>query len=282
MAKTKTKNKKAAQPKVKTDSGTVSGTDLAPAPAPETGADVVVETVSEAAPDTPAASEPERQAMLWCRDMRFPRNMELLPKRVRMSLRTGSYEQKEADAALRLIRKGDVVLELGAGIGFMSTLISTQTRAREVHSFEANPGLLDYIHEVHRLNRAKKAHLHHAVLGDKDGTTTFYCREDILSSSLDPEDGGADATPAQVPMRDANKVIAEIKPTVLVCDIEGAEADLLPKLDLSGLRALLIELHPQWIGSAGIKSIFQLLHDQGLVYFPKMSFSKVAVFRSDW
>lgn len=236
----------------------------------------------ETQPQDQAETAPKRQPMLWCRDMRFPRKMELLPKKVRFSLRSGAYERDEANAALKLIRKGDVVLELGAGIGFMSTLISTQTRAREVHSFEANPGLIDYIHEVHRLNRAKKAHLHHAVLGDKDGTTTFYCREDILSSSLDPEDGGIETTPAEVPVRDANAVIAEINPTVLVCDIEGAEADLLPKLNLSGLRALLIELHPQWIGSKGIKDIFQLLHDQGLVYFPKMSYSKVAVFRSDW
>lgn len=221
-------------------------------------------------------------AVLRCRNMKFPRDMNLLPKKIRMSLRADAYENHEANAALRLIRKGDVVLELGGGIGFMSTLISTQTRAREVHSFEANPGLIDYIREVHKLNRASKAQVHHAVLGDTDGMTTFYCRQDILSSSLDPEDGGTDTTPVQVPVRDANKAIAEIKPTILVCDIEGAEADLLPKLDLSGLRAVLIELHPQWIGSTGIKSIFKLLHDQGLVYFPKMSYSKVAVFRSDW
>ena len=229
-----------------------------------------------------AETRPGRRPVLRCRGMRFPRDVELLPKKVRTLLRTDGYEQYEANAALKLIRKGDVVLELGAGIGFMSTLISTQTRAREIHSFEANPGLLDYIRDVHALNRAKKAHLHHAVLGDTDGTATFYCREDIRSSSLDPSDGGTDTTPTEVPMRDANKVIAEIKPSVLVCDIEGAEADLLPKLDLSGLRAVLIELHPQWIGSHGIKSIFQLMHDQGLVYFPKMSHAKVAVFRSDW
>lgn len=231
---------------------------------------------------TPSDDQPKRKRMHWCRDMRFPGDIIPLPAQVRRSLRRGHYEHGEAEAALKLIRKGDVVLELGGGIGFMSTLISTKTRAQVVHSFEANPGLIDYIREVHRLNRAKKAHLHHAVLGDRDGMATFYCREDILSSSLDPTDGGTDTTPKQVPMRDANAVFAEIKPTVLVCDIEGAEVDLLPKLNLSGLRALLIELHPQWIGSKGIKDIFQLLHEQGLVFFPKFSSGKVAVFRSNW
>ena len=86
----------------------------------------------------------------------------------------------------------------------------------------------------------------------------------------------------EVPALDMNAVIADLKPSVLICDIEGAEADLLPQMDLSGLRAVLIETHPQWIGKEGIRRLFACLDAAGLVFYPRWSHGKVAVFRSDW
>ena len=52
---------------------------------------------------------------------------------------------------MRVARAGDTVLELGGGIGYMSTLLAVKTRARVV-SFEANPALIDYIRSVHAAN----------------------------------------------------------------------------------------------------------------------------------
>ncbi|MEX5597016.1 FkbM family methyltransferase [Pseudophaeobacter sp. C1-32P7] len=228
---------------------------------------------------TAAATDP----VLTCLDMKFPLDKAVLPPRVRKLLRTGAYEAKEAVAAKKLIRAGDVVMELGGGIGFMSTLVATQTPAQSVHSFEANPQLLPYIHRVHALNGVQNAKVTHAVLSDSDGTAPFYVRPNFLASSLTPmAEDGPDVQQVEVPMRDMNRVMAELKPSVLICDIEGAEAELLPKMDLSSLRAVLIETHPQWIGKAGIRKVFQCLDAAGLVFFPRWSHGKVAVFRSDW
>lgn len=218
-----------------------------------------------------------------CLGMRFPLDRELLPKRVRISLRNESYEGKESWAAVRLVKPEDVVLELGAGIGFMSTLVATKTRAAEVHCFEANPRLIPYIEAVHAANGVTNAHIHHALLGAKPGRRAFYQRASILDSSLDPLPEDDDTVEkVQVPVQDGAKALARIRPSVLICDIEGAEADLLPQLDLSGLRAVLIELHPQWIGKEGIARVFEAMSRAGLVFFPRWSQGKVAVFRSDW
>ena len=215
--------------------------------------------------------------------MRFPLEGDILPKRVRVLLRTDGYEAKEARAAYRLVQEGDVVMELGAGIGFMSTLVSTKTKAAAVHCFEANPRLIPYIEAVHAANGVANAQIHHALLGTKPGRRAFYQRASILDSSLEvlPEDDDT-VEKVQVPVMDAAKALARIKPSVLICDIEGAEADLLPELDLSGLRAVLIELHPQWIGKKGIARVFEAMSRAGLVFFPRWSQGKVAVFRSDW
>jgi hypothetical protein len=69
---------------------------------------------------------------------------------------------------------------------------------------------------------------------------------------------------------------------VLVCDIEGAEAELLPAGDWSGLRAAVVELHPQWIGQAGVQAVFDAMQRAGLTYFPRASQAKVVTFRKGW
>ena len=222
------------------------------------------------------------QKMLKCRGMRFPLDRAILPPRIRTLLREGAYEAKEATAVRKLVKADDVVMELGAGIGFMSTLVATKTPAKSVHSFEANPQLMPYIAQVHAENNVTNAHVTNAVLGDQDGTAPFYIRKNFLASSLDPMEDAEDCTRVEVPTRDVNAVIKELQPSVLICDIEGAEADLLPQMDLTGLRAVVIETHPQWIGKAGMQKVFRCMDAAGLVFFPRWSHGKVAVFRSDW
>lgn len=231
----------------------------------------------------PAPTDSEAVQFLMSSGMRFPLEKQLLPRKVRMLLRRNGYEAKEALAAQRLVKRGDIVMELGGGVGFMSTLISTKTKATAIHTFEANPRLIPYIQRVHEANNVRNVQVHHAVLGDGSGTETFYVRKSILDSSLAPlPEDDENVVQTSVPRLDTNEMIAQIKPTVLVCDIEGAEADLLPTMDLSSLRAVLIELHPQWIGKEGISRVFDAFAAAGLVFFPRWSHGKVAVFRSDW
>ncbi|MFC3615860.1 FkbM family methyltransferase [Lutimaribacter marinistellae] len=232
----------------------------------------------------PRVQQPESQErFITSRGIRFPLEAGLIPWRLRKALRSNSYEHREAEAALKLIGKDDVVMELGAGIGFMSTLIATQTPASSVHAFEANPRLIPYIRRVHAENEVSNATVHHGVLGEAEGSAGFYVRPRILDSSLAPmADDSEEVELTEVPVLDARSCFDKVSPTILVCDIEGAEVDLLPLLDLSGLRGMVIELHPQFVGKEGIDRVFSHLHSCGLVFFPRFSDRKVAVFRSDW
>ena len=78
------------------------------------------------------------------------------------------------------------------------------------------------------------------------------------------------------------EVLARLQPNVLICDIEGAEEWLLPAGDWSCLRLAIIETHPQWIGPAGMRAVFDAMHAAGLAFFPKASEGKVTCFRRDW
>jgi FkbM family methyltransferase len=197
-------------------------------------------------------------------------------------LREDRYEARESDAALRLVRKGDVVLELGGGIGYMSTLLATHRAPEHIHVFEANPALIRYIKAVHHANNVTNATVHHALLGPTAGTAAFHVRRNFLASSLETIDGTEVTETVEIEQRAVDAVMAEIKPTLVICDIEGAEATVLPQMDLSGLRAAIIELHPQWIGPTGVNAVFSAMIGAGLAYHAKTSSNKVVCFRRDW
>jgi len=240
--------------------------------------DVEFETVSGLPAATPR--------MIRSRGLLFPNDPKFIIQKTRRLLRTNTYEQREADAVRALVKSDDVAMELGAGIGFMSTLMAKSCKARAVHTFEANPTFIPYIRQVHEANGvAGKVVLTNALLGPSAGRTTFYERENFAASSMiaDPQ-GMTSAVVAvhEVEVLNIAEVMAQIRPTALICDIEGAEAELLPLADLSTVRVAVVELHPQWIGQAGVQAVFDAFHAAGLTYHPKTSNKKVVTFLKGW
>ena len=219
------------------------------------------------------------------RGLRIPYDRRIISRDYRRKLRVWHYERTEIKAIQALVQPGDVVLELGAGIGYVSAFLAKNCRVREIHCFEANPELLPFIESVHRENGVEGIRIHHAVLGAEAGSAPFYIREKFVSSSLEPGTAAQQARirrVEQVEVRPARAAMDAIAPSFLVCDIEGAEAEILPLLDLAGLRGAVIELHPQWIGQAGVAAVFETMARAGLTFYPDVSRGKVAAFLRDW
>jgi FkbM family methyltransferase len=227
---------------------------------------------------------PDRDPFVMSKGMKFPKDGHFITGKLRAALRENRYEAKEAQCILRLVRDGDTVIELGAGIGFMSTLIASRREIKDLFAYEANPFLIPYIKSVHAANGLENAHVTHAILGERAGSTDFYVRTNLLSSSMAPLEGDTaeNTRKIRVDVLDAAKVFQEIQPSILVADIEGAEATLLPQLDLSGLRGAMIELHPQHIGPEGVIAVFSAMMDAGLAYYARGSTHKVVCFRRAW
>lgn len=181
----------------------------------------------------------------------------------------GDYELPEVEALLALLRPDDRVLEMGTGMGLVSGQAAKRYPSLKVESYEANPRMIPVIKEFHEMNSIKNVTLNNAVLvnGDGTGSRPFYLHGSFAQSSLVPMASGLQET-VMIPEHSISHVLSEFRPDVLLCDIEGGEAELFPGLDLSGLRAAIIELHPKVISRQAEAGIYKAFAAAGL--FPRI------------
>jgi FkbM family methyltransferase len=187
---------------------------------------------------------------------------EIVSPDVRRALEQGWYEQAEIAQLHSILQPNEVVLEIGAGIGLVSTVCAKDSRVKAVHAYEANPALIDLIRRTLSLNQVDVT-VHHAVLGKENGQIPFYLHESFWASSLLKWDG---AKEVMVPMVSFQEALERIRPSLIVCDIEGGELGLFDGIRLDGVRKILMELHQNVIGREGMRHVFQVLHDQCFHY----------------
>jgi hypothetical protein len=115
------------------------------------------------------------------------------------------------------------------------------------------------------------------VTGGPDGGTTefFVHRAFWESSQIAPE--GVKTELAGEALRG---IVSNVRPDILIVDIEGGEADLFSQVELNGVRHVLIELHAAVIGRAGIGKVFQRMSELGFAYDPDCSSSYIVTFSS--
>ena len=195
------------------------------------------------------------------------------------AIREGRYERPEARSIGKILQKGDVVLEIGAGIGFMSALMLKNPAVERVVAFEANPLLIPKIQRTMEDNGlgAQRFELHNAVLGaEGTGTVDFHVHQDFWSSSLRRTSATIHSFP--IPLVSFDRTIRTTRPTVIVCDIEGGERTLFTTSDLAGVRCVYLELHQKLLKPAGMREVFQAFHDRGFHYDQTHSSGGIVLF----
>lgn len=213
----------------------------------------------------------------------FPADGAVLNRAIRWNLRHGRYEKPEANVLRALLTPGDRVLELGSGLGYISALCARAGKAAAIVTVEANPLLADYILQLHERNGVAEliTRRHGVALPNPTSEqATFYRREDFWASSLSAAPW-AYTDAISVPVLDLNALVAEHRPTLMIIDIEGGEASILDGADLSGVRKLMLELHQEVIGRAGMRRVFDELGRRGFAFDTALSSGPQAVFVLD-
>ena len=213
--------------------------------------------MTEARGAAPAAAE--------CHGINVPQSPFLNETRIQR-INAGRYERKEIDGALAVVRPGDRVLEMGAGLGLVGAIVAKKAAPEAVLSFEANPNLIPHIRALYALNGLQeKITLRNQVVisaPDQPETLLFHLRNSFLGSSLIDSDM-RETTEVQVPTASFDDIRRSFKPDVLLMDIEGGELEFLRHAALDGLRAVVMEFHPEAYGREGMRECKRILERAG-------------------
>jgi FkbM family methyltransferase len=171
----------------------------------------------------------------------------------------GKYEDGEIRIVKKYLEKGDNVLEIGTGLGFISSYCSKIAGGEHVYTYEANPLNLLVAKQVFAKNKVHPT-VTNAFLGTDTGTVSFPIdKANRLASSLFKEHGEQ----ALIPTIQLNEEIKRIRPSFLIMDIEGGEYDIFHIIDFQSIRKIQFELHPQILSEEKCMKIFSLLERNG-------------------
>lgn len=192
----------------------------------------------------------------------------------------GTYEAKEAYWAVKALRPNDRVLELGGGMGIITSLLA-KVDGVEVIAFEANPDTLRLAERVIEANNVNNVTLSQGLLtAGPPRDFLFYRRNDLWMSSL-IEDQGPYLDTIQIRSLDIDDFIEKERIDVVVMDIEGAERDLLSRAELPGVERVFLEFHDHLYGLGGIKEITRSMAEKGFAYDPRGSSGPCVLFSRD-
>ncbi|MEL6167639.1 MAG: FkbM family methyltransferase [Pseudomonadota bacterium] len=210
-------------------------------------------------------------------DLVVPRAMVTPP--LAEVLSTGRYEHLEARAMSKSLRREDRVLEIGAGVGFLAILAARIVGQGAVTAVEANPDLVPVLHGNLTRNGVGGARVVHGAVSPPGSpeTIAFFARRAFWAGSTD-ERGKGGETKIDVPAWTLADLLDVSEATFLVMDIEGAEEHLFDAPLPEHLRRIIVELHPNRYGSAGVARVFQGALGSGFAYAPDGSRGKVVVF----
>lgn len=196
------------------------------------------------------------------------------------ALTSSSYEAKEAKWVSRAVRQNDRVLELGSGLGVITSLIA-RVPGVQVWAFEANPVTAALAHRVIAANDIANVVLQHGLLtAGIPQSYSFYIRKDLWMSSMDINQGPYERK-ISITSQNIDDFIETYAINVLVMDIEGAERDLLGNAALIGIERIFLELHDHLYGLSGVRDITMALASKGFSYDPRGSNGPCVLFAKD-
>jgi FkbM family methyltransferase len=170
----------------------------------------------------------------------------------------GEYEAFERYAIARFLLPDLPVVELGGSIGVVSCLTNSRLARPEKHVVvEANPGLIAPLTANRDRNRCRFG-IVNAALAYGHATVAFHVSDSSVASTLLDTTGATRAVDVEAVTFESLVKGAGFGRCALVCDIEGAEIDLVAH-EAEALAAFvelfIVEVHPQLVGAQAVAAL---------------------------
>lgn len=209
------------------------------------------------------------------RDVKF-----IVQNRFEASHFDNHWEMGSVEKLVRKLGENDVLWDIGANIGLYCCLIGVGADDKvRIHAFEPDPNNAARLRENIRINNLNNITVHEVALSDARGEAEFFVTGATCSvtSSLIGDHWNHEAREHPKvrvqtwPAEDYSRDEGVEAPTVMKCDVEGAEGAVLagiPSWLSSGqIRLLEIEFHNDTLKKLGQSSeeLEQHLRDSGMV-----------------
>lgn len=184
----------------------------------------------------------------------------------------GYHERDTTEFISKYLRKNMVCLDIGANIGYYSTLYSKIIgKGGLVLAIEPSPLNFRYLKKNLEFQKFSNSKLYNCACGDKNGTVNFQvdtrtnkCK--VVSKNIKPD---SNTEIIAVPLRTINDIVEEIKVNridFLKIDVEGYEMKVLEGAWQSIRKfkpTIQIELHINRLGESVTKEIINRLKKEG-------------------
>jgi FkbM family methyltransferase len=174
-----------------------------------------------------------------------------LSLKLRNRILIGLYEMNEKRMCETFLRREDGVLEIGGAIGFIGLVCQKKIGIQQYSVCEANPDTLEVLRSNYRLN-GLVPRAWHVALGPTEGFVELDVATDFWENSIiRGRKNKAPARLVKVPSAPLQTLLRKVehKVNVLVIDIEGAEQFIELDQIPGAVSKIIIELHPDVLGS---------------------------------
>jgi len=193
--------------------------------------------------------------------------MELMPEKEGLDrdlLLDSIREPVATGHIMSILREDDVVLEVGANIGYYALMEAS--RCRKIYAIEPHPENVERLKRNIELNGYDNIEVQHAGFGETDGKLKLYTSE-LSNWHTAKENPGSSGEYIEV---DCYTIDTFAKnhdtPTFIKMDVEGFELQVLrgAKETLKSIRHLFIELHGSLLSEDEIREVLGNIEESGL------------------
>jgi FkbM family methyltransferase len=184
----------------------------------------------------------------------------------------GCWDRHVMDCCARVLRPGDVFLDIGANAGVFTIDLAKAIPGLTVFGIEPQPSLVDHIRRSIQANGFDKVNVLDILLGNEDGEGTLYLTSHAIHASTVPRERRW--RELKVRRRTLDGLLREKKllpPDVVKIDVEGSEFSV-----LQGAHDMLAAQEPSLIFEAddnmrrmgyAAEDLFRLLENAGRYRF---------------
>jgi FkbM family methyltransferase len=169
----------------------------------------------------------------------FGAGIEVLDHKTQLAKFTSTLDTRELELSMLLLQPGDRAVVAGVGLGTLLAPIASLLGVENVKGYEPNPMLTDLVRRYVKVG-GKQLNVICAALAAQEGMQQFMLADHFTRSSLTVTPK-SDFVNLDVPTQSIANAMNGYN--ALMLDVEGAEWDILPCMDFTTIRVIIMEFH---------------------------------------